>query len=383
MINLLKSIILFLSSVFILTSCNSVQIENNKEKSLKIGTVWQIKPSMKFDALCLLNTLTGDLYYVHRYQHEFAYFEPKLTRTARVALGNLKRIIKDENQGIISAFLSLYFSATEDSSLDDMLKTLANSSTMKNNLKQTSYYSEEGWEQFESIKQDLEKIFLFLKDINFESYWEENILPKVNQKIKTIAVNLPKYDVIREVESHLGYELPSNTITVYMLYYSQPHGIKITGTRFLTDVAWPFEIVLRNAIHEMMHPPFNLDRDAELKSALKILKADTFLMDKVLNHNPAFGYNSFEGFIEEDWVQTLDQLISENLNVAHAAKKRWKENDNGMHVLAVSLYSLTKTERYNKNEETFRDFFIRMAKSGKLSQGAIKRIYDDMYSSEL
>ncbi len=97
---------------------------------------------------------------------------------------------------------------------------------------------------------------------------------------------------------------------------------------------------MRNAIHEMMHPPFDLSRDRELKEALDGLRADAFLMDKVLNHNPSFGYNSFEGFIEEDSVQALEQVISEKFKVEVEARKRWKTNDDGMHVFAIALYSL-------------------------------------------
>ena len=63
----------------------------------------------------------------------------------------------------------------------------------------------------------------------------------------------------------------------------------------------------------MMHPPFDLKNDSELISALNKLKDDKFFMDKVLNHNTSFGYNSFEGFVEEDCVQALDQIINENL----------------------------------------------------------------------
>ena len=72
-----------------------------------------------------------------------------------------------------------------------------------------------------------------------------------------------------------------------MLYYSQPHGIKVAGTRFLTDVAWPFEIVLQNAVHKMMHPPYDLANNDELRNLLFLLKEDEFLMEKVLNHNSA------------------------------------------------------------------------------------------------
>jgi len=48
-------------------------------------------------------------------------------------------------------------------------------------------------------------------------------------------------------------------------------------------------------------------------------------VDKVKNHNPAFGYNSFQGFIEEDCVQGLEQSIKENLKSNRI--KRCKEND--------------------------------------------------------
>lgn len=203
-----------------------------------------------------------------------------------------------------------------------MLNTLENSESMRTNLKQTPYYSEESWQLYESVRDDLKRIFLFLANIQFESYWQENILPKVEQKIAIIKKELPEYDIITEVEAHLSFTLSSNTITIYMLYYSQPHGIRVTGTRFLTDVAWPFEIVLRNAVHEMLHPPYQLDTDDELKNVLLRLKSDDFLMDKVLNHNPSFGYNSFEGFVEEDCVQALDQIINEKLKIGMDARQR-------------------------------------------------------------
>jgi hypothetical protein len=261
-----------------------------------------------------------------------------------------------------------------------MIKTVENSQAMQNRLKQTPYFSEESWQVYESVREDLKTIFLFLKEIEFHSYWSQDVLPKVEEKIASIERELPKYNVIGEQESLLGFALPSNKITVYLLYYSQPHGIKITGTRFLTDVAWPFEIVLRNAAHEMLHPPFDLRNDDELNRTLAALKDDEFLMDKVLNHNPAFGYNTFEGYIEEDCVQALEQIINERLKIERGAHQRWKESDDGMHVFAVALYKLMKEEKYNEKGELFRDFLIRMIEGGRLSGGKTKEIYDDFYS---
>ena len=370
------SIMIFLVFI-ILASCSTT----DKKTEMHDTTQWQIEPSFKFDLLCFLNTLTVDPYYLNYYQDEYDKFKPLLSVECQKALSNLKTKIKDENQGIISAFLCLYFSATEDKTLDDMLKTLENSQIMQNNLKKTPYYNEESWQLYESVRQDLKTIFLCLKDIKFDSYWSENILPRAEEKISLIEKELPKYNVIAEDEKLLGFALPSNKIKVYMLYYSQPHGIKVTGTRFLTDVAWPFNIVVRNAVHEMMHPPYDLPKDVELKEVLSLLKQDEFLMDKVLNHNPAFGYNSFEGYIEEDCVQALEQLINEKLGVEREAHKRWKESDDGMHVFAVALYNVMKQENYNEKREPFRDFLVRMIKSGKLGPGRIKQIYDDFYGN--
>lgn len=377
----IKLIILILCCAVTWAGCNKNNKKLGEEKtSLRSTTAWQIEPSFKFDVLCFLNTLTADSFYLHYYQEEYDKFKPQLTPVAQEALTNLKRKIKDENQAIISALLTLYFSATEDQTLDDMLKTLENSDTMLRNLKQTPYYNQDSWKLYESVREELKTIFLFLKDIQFESYWMEDVLPKVKQKIASIEKELPNYNVIKEQESLLGFALPSNRITVYMLYYSQPHGIKITGTRFLTDVAWPFEIVLRNAVHEMMHPPYDLPNDDELRDALSLLKEDAFLMDKVLNHNPAFGYNTFEGFIEEDCVQALEQIINEELKIEREAHQRWRESDDGMHVFAVVLYNLMKEENYNQKGELFRDFLMRMIRMHKLSPGKIKKIYDDFYS---
>jgi len=356
---------------------------NRQDLGVRGGTDWHVSPSFKFDTLCLLNALTGDPFYLQYYKEEYAKFSPRLTPTARAALTNLRRKLKDDNKNIISAFLSLHFSAADDETLDDMLRTLKNNKLMKRSLKKTTYYDENGRRLFESVRGDLKEIFLFLKAIGFEAYWRQNVLPKVRQRIIEISKDLSKYDVVAEVEAHLGYALPSNRITVYMLYYARPHGIKITGTRFLCDASYPLKVVAQNAVHEMMHPPYDLSRDRELRDALDSLRADVFMMDKVTNHNPSFGYNSFEGYIEENCVRALDQLIGERLGIASDARRRWKDEDDAMHVFAVALYSLMKQEDYNRRKEAFRVFLNRAIRSGKLGAGNIKPIYDAFYSGHL
>jgi hypothetical protein len=343
-------------------------------------TDWDLKPSLKYDILCALNVLSGDPYYLAYYQADYDRLSPQLRPEERAAFANLKRRIKDENGGIISAQLSLYFSATDAGSLDDLIRVVKDSSTMQRNLKATSYYSEDQWKIYDAARPDLEAAFRAMQRIHFESDWETHAKPLIDQAIAAIAKDLPKYNVIPAVESVLGAPRPSNTITVYMLYYSQPHGIKITGTGFLTHYSYPFRIVLRNAIHEMMHPPYDLANDPDLRAALQSLRGDAFVMDKVEHHNRSYGYNTLEGLEEEDCVQALEQIIAERFGMGGDPRRYWREQDDGIHVLAVALYSLMKQQGFPAKDDSFPVFLKRAIQSGALANGKIAELNRAFFS---
>jgi hypothetical protein len=168
------------------------------------------------------------------YQSDYDRLFPKLRPRERAAFMGLKRRIKDQNGGIISAQLALYFSATDAETLEDMIRVVKDSSAMRRNLKATPYYSDEGWKLYDESRVDLETAFKALQRIHFEADWEKQVEPKIEKSRAAIAQDLPRFNVVPKVEAVLGSPRPSNKITVYLLYYSQPHGIKITGTRFLT-----------------------------------------------------------------------------------------------------------------------------------------------------
>jgi len=342
-------------------------------------TNWKIEPSIKYDACCFLNILTGDEFYLDYYRQDYENYKSRITPDAKTALDSLSKKLKHDNGKIISAWLCLYFSAADDKTLADMIKTVDDPRELKENFSKSQYYDDEDWKIFESVQTELKDIFGFLISSGFEKYWEDSIKTKIDKRINELKPDLPKYDVIRENEKMLGFKLPSDTIQVYMLYFVMPHGIKITGMRFLTAPQWPFEILVRTAAHEMMHPPYDYKNDAEIRELLKSFEADEFFMDKVKNHNPSFGYNTPEGLFEEDCVQSLDQVINESLGVSIDARKRWQQSDDGIHVLAVALYQIMKEENYNSGNEVFRDFLLRIFKEGKLTAGMVKDYYNKFY----
>src|ERR1700719_4723948 len=84
-------------------------------------TYWQLKPSLKYDTLCLLNALSGDPYYLEYYQAEYNHFHPLFTPEEQAAFIELKHVIKDEGHGIVSAKLALYYSVVDDETVPEMM----------------------------------------------------------------------------------------------------------------------------------------------------------------------------------------------------------------------------------------------------------------------
>ena len=342
-------------------------------------TFWQLAPSLKYDTLCLLNALSGDPYYLYYYQAEYDHFHPLFTPEEQAAFVQLKRAIKDEGHEIISAKLALYYSAVNDETLPEMIRTAHDSSQMEAALRKTPYWNADSWHNYEVARAALEAALRALDRVGFPAYWAANAKPGIEKRITELSGDLPKYDIVPVIESYLGFPLPSRTIKVYLLAYSEPHGIRITGLRFLTHVSYPFSIVLHNAIHESMHPPYQAD-EAKVHQAIELLGKDPTVMDKVQHHDPSFGYNTAPGYVEEDSVQALEEIVSERFGVGHNPCKYWQEQDDGMHVLAAALYVGYKRAQ-TETPEPYSRWFTGAVESGQLRGEGLKQTIQSFFSS--
>jgi hypothetical protein len=93
----------------------------------------------------------------------------------------------------------------------------------------------------------------------------------------------------------------------------------------------------------------------------------------VRGHNPAFGYTTVSGYVEEDAVQALEQVVSERLGFAHPAGDRWREGDDGMHVLAAAIYDLMRETGFAEKGGRFEKWFIDMVAAGRLIPSEVDR----------
>ncbi|HEY6412475.1 MAG TPA: hypothetical protein VIX42_02230 [Edaphobacter sp.] len=359
----------FLASCLLLFA--SVPALCAEPQSQHATTDWQLRPSLKYDTLCLLNVLSGDPYYLHYYKTEYDHFHPLFLPREQAAFEQLKRVIKDEGEGIVSARLTLYYSVVNDETLPEMIKTAQDSSAMEAALKATPYWSDSEWKNYEEARPALVTALQALSRVGFADYWEHTAKPGIEKRIAELAPELPKYNIVPAIERDLGFPLTSNTITVYLLAYSEPHGIRITGLRFLTHESYPFRIVLHNAIHESMHPPFDKS-NPDILQAINTLGQDPLIADKVKHHDPSFGYNTTDGYIEEDSVQALEEIISEQFGVGRNTQEYWKEQDGGMHVLAAAIYVDYK-EALKHGPQTFSQWFIDAVANGELRDDKMQR----------
>jgi hypothetical protein len=342
-------------------------------------TNWELSPSLKYDALCILNALSGDPYYLEYYRAEYDHFHPLFTPEEQAAFVQLKHVIKDEGHGIVSADLALLYSTVQDETLPEMIHTADDSSAMEFAFRKTTYWSATSWQTYESVRPALRMALRALDRVGFAKFWAANAKPKIDNRIAELASDLPKYNVVPLIESYLGFALPSDNIKVYLLAYSEPHGIRITGLRFLTHFSYPFRIVLHNAIHESMHPPYDAAQP-EVRSAIELLGRDPLVTEKVEHHDRSFGYNTTAGYIEEDSVQALERIVGEKVGLDENACKYWREQDAGMHVLAAAIYVGYK-QSISATPQPYSQWFVRAVNDEQLRGSNLTKTVSAFFSS--
>jgi hypothetical protein len=127
-----------------------------------------------------------------------------------------------------------------------------------------------------------------------------------------------------------------------------------------------------------MHPPYHAN-DPKVREAIDLLGSDPLVVDKVQHHDPSFGYNTTAGYIEEDSVQALEQLVSEKFGVGRNPCEYWKEQDGGMHVLAVAMYVGYK-QAFSLTPEAYSHWFARAVQDGQLHGSDLQKTVQSFFS---
>ena len=337
-------------------------------------TEWEIKLSVKNEALCFLNALLGDPYYLNYYQRDYNYFSKLFTPEVERALKNLYMVRRVSGM-ILSASLTYLFSVDDDESLGGLLKAMDDSASIFEKHRETGVTI--NWVQQVlynfTVKRNLKTVIEFLIANDFEGYWKDRFLATLNHKSATLTEYLKDKDIIPVIEKRLGFPLSNGKITLYLLYFNEPHGISLVGTKFITGQAYPADLILRNAIHEMMQPPLDF-KDLEFRAVLRKWNTGDFPIKQVREHYPEYGYNTYNSFVEENLVDALEIFVAQEIGMGIDTETYFSTHDGGMDVLAMAIFAAMKAENFATADESYLEFLVRISRT-RLTPGKIEEGY--------
>ena len=328
-------------------------------------TRWKVRESIGFDAITFLDALSGGELYLEYYAEDASAFNARLSADTKADIGRLWLEAR-EGLGLLGPNLCLLLSNGNDTDIATILRALEHRDELiLPAYRSSSFWSAKDWDWFDQHSARLHTIFTAMEDADFAGFRRERIGPQFGARLQQISGELAPYDVISLQEKFTGRGFDPQ-IEVVVLKFSKPHGIKVQGQTFLQSDDYTTAVTLKIAAHEMLHPPIAMDGRVA-KAVVATLEKDDLEMRIVREHDPKWGYTTLEGLFNEDLVQALDQLISEELGVARNPADRWTRSDEGIHVLAAAFYGLLREDRWNKTGGSIEQWLDKAVDEGRLS----------------
>lgn len=327
-------------------------------------TRWKVRASEGFDALAFLGPLAGRELYLTYYQADVDAFAPRLPQSIRTDIAALWQEAETAGFGLLGPVASVIFSGC-DASLSSLAQAAdAPDAVLLPAYRASSYWSEKDWHWFAGAAPRLKAVFEAMDTAGFAAFRAERAAG-LDARIAELTRDLAAYDVISLQEKLTGRSFDPQ-IEVVLLQFCKPHGIKVQGQAFLQAADWNTAITVRNAAHEMLHPPVPMD-GAAAKAALAVLAKDPLVTRIVREHDPKWGYTTLEGLFNEDLTQALDQLIGEALGVGRNPADRWRRSDDGIHILAGAFYGMLRDDKWIEMGGSIEQWLARAVGNGRLA----------------
>jgi len=329
-------------------------------------TRWAVRTSEGLDAISFLGPLSGRSLYTEPYAKELATFAPRLPANLRADVPKLWDEAEKAGFGLFAPTLDVVFSSDHNGdTLDAVLSGLeAPERKLLPAYRESPYWEQESWTWLLQIRPRLIKVLRGMRTAGFVRFRQEQAGRALAERVTGVQRDLDEFDVIRFQERLTGRTFDP-TINIVLLLFCKPHGIKVQGQTFLQAYDYDIPTTVRIAAHEMLHPPVPMDGPAA-KSALGILSKDTLITRIVNEHDPAWGYTTLEGLLNEDLCQALDQLISEALGVGRNPADRWRKSDDGIHVLAAAFYGYFRDDHWVERGGNLERWLAEAASGGRL-----------------
>jgi len=335
-------------------------------------TEWVVQPAEGMDALLLIGAIGGDVLQAPIFSETIGFLRENLSAEGLAAIDEIDFQMRQTRGQLTGPTLALIFSAGPVATLDDVIaSTLDPDGRLRPGLEQSPNWDEDRYASIVAAMPTIHTALTALRDVGYERWYAATNRPPIAAGIERIAADVSLYDIIPEQARLLGRELDPR-IEILVVRFNQPYGIRILGQRFIAFYEWEADTQLRVAAHEIFHPPFDLDDDS-LWALMSDLEADPWMVSIVEDHDPAFGYNSFQGVINEGATQALDQIVSDRLGFGRDPGRRWQHADGGMHLFAAALYHALIEDGFDDSGGVFEDWFRSALERGVLSPSEVQR----------
>lgn len=335
-------------------------------------TEWRVSAAEGMDALLLIGAASGDVMQAEIYADTIAFVRANMSPEGVAALDALDVELRQKKGMLTGPTLAYVLSAGSLESIDDVIASAADpGGRLRPGLEASPQWDAEEFAFTVGLMPTVRTALTALRDLGFSDWYARTHWPSIEPAIRANEAVVRPYDLIPEQERLLGRPLEPK-IEILVAAFARPYGIRILGQRFVAYYGWRGEIQLRNAAHELFHPPFDL-QDAELKVLLSELANDPWIRSIIEDHDPRFGYNSFMGVVNEDSTQALDQIVSERLGFGRDPGERWREADGGMHMLAAALYQAMREDGFAEHGGRYEDWLKSALRRGLLAPAAVRR----------
>jgi len=303
-------------------------------------------------------------FYTSRHERDARWWQERFTDIAGPQARDGVSVLRDEvahRAGKpLPAFLALWTSpaagppgeAAED--LDRLIAAVTDPELLVSAMRERSPHRNETDDRlFRSVRPALLAVLAGLRAAGLACWWAEHAAPDLARRCGELQGSFADYDLVPLVERYTGVRFEARAVELCVLRWAAPHGIRVTGTRFLTDIRYEADRVLNIAVHELLHPPW--PDGHPVKGHLDALAADPFLAARFA---PAAGYNTWDSYAEEDAAQALDKFLNIQLgrNTRGDPAARWTTADDGMHVLALLLYDTVRRGGFDPAAGSYADF---------------------------
>lgn len=293
---------------------------------------FRVRNAYNFELLCLLNVLTGDPFYTERHPEIYARFAPALDDEAQ---RGIEQAVALNESAMLSPALCLVISTVPNFERRSLMRLLADEELLHSYMQRSPYYQPEAWQSRTPLLAMLLPAVQAVEAAGFREYWCRERRPLIRRAQRELEAFAGRHELGAAIGAMLGPGARFDRITVYLCTLAAPHGIKVDGPNFISDVSFGCQTTLGIAVHEMFHPPYDA---GQLADELAALAEDPLIKHAFETKDPRYGYPTMDGFLEENVVEAMAISICHRLGLESDPLAYFARHDDGSHVFSVILF---------------------------------------------